>query len=107
MSAINIVADAPAAGVQMNSNFRANSQPTPTEILPQGQGTRSTKKAAADATDVAGNAITELLGDSITTTNVMSRNLDLHQGYPHTMTGLPYAIQGSAKIISQKVGEYL
>ena len=39
-----------------------------------------TLTAAADASDVAGNAIASL-GDSISTTNVMSRNLDLRQGY--------------------------
>ena len=84
-STATFVRHAPAAGVQMNPHFRANQLPTPTELLPEGQGTRSTKKAAADSSDVAGRAITELLGDTITTTNVMSRNLDLHQGYPHTM----------------------
>ena len=82
MSVYQNVADAPAVVTMMNPNFTPNTNPTPSEMIPMGQGTRSTKKAAADSTDVAGNTITELLGHDITTTNVMSRNLDLHQGYP-------------------------
>lgn len=36
-----------------------------------------------------------------------SRNLDLYQGYPHAMTGLSYAIQGTATVINTDVSEYL
>ncbi len=71
------------------------------------------KRAAADGkpargrddTDISG-AINDLLGDTVITP-VMSRNLDLVEGYPHSTTGIPYAIQGTAKVIQVGVGEYL
>jgi len=71
------------------------------------------KRAAADGKsargrddpDIAG-AINDLLGDTVITP-VMSRNLDLVEGYPHSTTGIPYAIQGTAKVIQVGVGEYL
>ena len=65
-------------------------------------GTRSNKKQKRSEDQGIGcvnessdpkDAITELLGD-VNTTPVMSRNLDLYQGYPRSMTGIPYAIQG-------------
>jgi len=67
-----------------------------------------TKRAKLDGSqgDTAQNAISNILGDAIITP-VMSRNLDLQQGYPHATTGIPYAIQGSATLINVDVSEYL
>ena len=39
--------------------------------------------------------------------HVRYRNLDLYQGYPHSTTGIPYAIQGTATVINVNVSEYL
>ena len=67
-----------------------------------------TKRAKLNGSkgDTAQNAISDILGDAIITP-VMSRNLDLQQGYPHATTGIPYAIQGSATLINVDVSEYL
>jgi hypothetical protein len=51
-------------------------------------------------------AVADLLGTSMITP-VMSRNLDLFTGHPHSTTGIPYAIQGTAKVIQVGVSEYL
>ena len=83
---VSLRTDEPAAGVQMNSTFRPAGHQTASEQYQFGSGARSAKKPCTDA-DVAAGTIKELLGDSITTTNVLSRNLDLQSGYPHTTTG--------------------
>ena len=104
MTTISMRTDEPAAGVQMNQSFRPATAGAISERHEMGSGTKTAKKPCKDGPK---DLITELLGDSITTTNVLSRNLDLQSGYPHTTTGIPYSIQGSAKVISVKVGEYL
>lgn len=51
-------------------------------------------------------AVGDLIGNAVITP-VLSRNLDMMQGYPHSTTGIPYAIQGSATMINVDVSEYL
>ena len=50
------------------------------------------------------DTIKELLGNTVMTP-VLSRNLDMYQGYPHSTTGIPYAIQGTATVINVDVSE--
>jgi hypothetical protein len=45
-----------------------------------------------------------LLGDSISLSHMMNgSDMDVFQGAPHATTGIPYAINGSATLISQKM----
>ena len=103
MSTFNLLKDAPSTGVYKNPNFQAVQTGAASENV--GGGTRDSKKPCVDENDPQ-NTISALLGD-VQVTNVGSRNLDLYSGYPHVTTGIPYAIQGSAKVISVNVGEYL
>ena len=95
----------PAVGTHKNPDFRLDYRGTPSDGA---GGTRSAKKPCLDKdkNDTAG-AIKALLGDDVAMTSVMSRDLDTFSGYPHTTTGIPYAIQGTAKVINVNVGEYL
>ncbi|MEK9533655.1 MAG: hypothetical protein VW104_02200 [Halieaceae bacterium] len=64
------------------------------------------QKVSGDGTPA--DAIENLLG--ITPTPLIGnyrRNIDLHEGTPHTSTGLAYAIDGTASVVQVKVGEYL
>jgi hypothetical protein len=52
------------------------------------------------------NTVRELLGDKIRLSESMSMgDLGYHTGYPHTTTSLPYAIHGTATVISLKVAQ--
>jgi len=54
------------------------------------------------------NTVRELLGDHVRLNELMSLgNLDYHTGFDHTTTSLPYAIHGSATLISRKVATYI
>ena len=50
--------------------------------------------------------IKNLLGD-VTLSRLPYRNLDLQEGNPHTSTGLPYAMSGTATVINQQVATHL
>lgn len=51
--------------------------------------------------------IRNLLGETTTLSQATSVNLDLRKGPVHATTGIPYAIGGTATVISQKVGLWL
>lgn len=59
----------------------------------------------ANEPDIQG-AVQRLLGDTVVTP-VLSRNLDMAQSYPRSTTGIPYSIQGTAKVLNVNVSEYL
>jgi hypothetical protein len=52
-------------------------------------------------------AIANILGDTLKFTPATSVNLDTREGYAHSTTGIPYAISGTATVVSQKVGAWL
>jgi len=66
----------------------------------QGFNPDSTGKTFADG-------VTKLLGTKATFARTGSVNLDMHTGSPHTTTGIPLAVGGTATVISQKVGLWL
>lgn len=53
------------------------------------------------------DGVTKLLGDKAEFARTTSVNLDMHTGSPHTTTGIPMAVGGSATVVSQKVGLWL
>ena len=53
------------------------------------------------------DGVTKLLGTKATFARTGSVNLDMHTGSPHTTTGIPLAVGGTATVISQKVGLWL
>ena len=68
---------------------------------------------SADATLALGHkhdpkdAVQKLLGNKLQFTAATSVNLDTKEGYAHSTTGIPYAISGTATVVSQKVGAWL
>ena len=40
------------------------------------------------------DVIQRLLGDNVTVSSVLSHNIDMRDGYPHSTTGIPQAIHG-------------
>jgi len=52
-------------------------------------------------------AIQDVLGTNIKFTPATSVNLDTREGYAHSTTGIPYAISGTATVVSQKMGAWL
>jgi len=64
----------------------------------------------ANPQDKASIAIRQLLGDEkglSITRQLGVANLDMREGYPHSTTGLPYALHGTATVINQKIGSFL
>jgi hypothetical protein len=106
------MADPPHTGIEINRNFHKNGDFGQTDLLHDTVSQRLTKRAKLDdknplarGASIQG-AVSDLLGHA-NVTPVMSRNLDLQSGYPHSTTGIPYAIQGTATQISVDVTEYL
>jgi len=87
-----------------NPSFTRFAAPAPSEQT-GGTVSDSKRRRATDGEQTPDDNVKDLLGDM--QYSVMSRNLDLYQGYPHTTTGIPYAIEGTAKVINVAVGEYL
>jgi hypothetical protein len=52
-------------------------------------------------------SLEKLLGTTLKFTPATSVNLDTKEGYAHSTTGIPYAISGTATVVSQKVGAWL
>lgn len=88
-----------------NTHFATPAQQKQTPPSDLSGGTMGAhKKRRIENEEITANA-GALLGDM--KYSIMSRDLDLYQGYPHSTTGIPYAIEGTAKVINIKVGEYL
>jgi hypothetical protein len=107
------MANPPHTGIFINPNFHQSGDFGQTDLLHDTVSARLTKRAKLDDKDPLARgqasihgAVSDLLGH-VNVTPVMSRNLDLQQGYPHSTTGIPYAIQGTATQISVDVAEYL
>jgi len=84
-----------------------------TDLLGSTHSEQLSKRARIDGKPPVGRddsvlqgAVADLLGPAVVTP-VLSRNLDMVQGYPRSTTGIPYAIQGTAKVLNVNVSEYL
>lgn len=78
---------------EMNRNFVPSGNFGHTDQLGSTLSNKLAKRAKLDANSRPSEAelkdsIKELLGNTVVTP-VMSRNLDLYQGYPHSTTGIP------------------
>lgn len=62
---------------------------------------------ATDANQVFSNAVQQVIGTGATFEPVTSVSLDTREGYARSTTGIPYAISGTATVVSQVVGEWL
>ena len=51
--------------------------------------------------------IQRLLGDNVTVSSVLSHNIDMRDGYPHSTTGIPQAIHGTATQVNIDVATWL
>ena len=93
-----------STGTHINGNF-ARAPYATTDWTTSNINGRIAKRARVDGRSLQEN-VQAVLGSSNVTT-VTSRNLDLLQGHPHSTTGIPYAIQGTASVINVDVSEYL
>lgn len=80
-----------------------------TRMQRDGYGAKGMASTTSD--DVAGQmrgSVRALLGDSIRLSDRMSLgDLDTYTGPTHSTTGIPYAIHGTAKVVSTKVATWL
>jgi hypothetical protein len=53
------------------------------------------------------DSVKSLLGEDVKFTDATSVNLDTREGSAHSTTGIPYAISGTARVVSQRVGAHL
>lgn len=53
------------------------------------------------------NTVSKLIGDNVQMSGVMSGAIDLRQGYPHSTTGIPQAIAGTATNVQIDVADAL
>lgn len=97
--------DAPAAGLEINQNFIPQTIGSATQHV--SSGVAEAKRRKYDRSDEVKQSIQNLLGEDISFPSVQSRDLDVRTSFPHSMTGLPYQLSGSATCISVSVGEYL
>ena len=51
--------------------------------------------------------IQKLLGNQVTVSSVLSHNIDMRDGYPHSTTGIPQAIHGTATQVNVDVATWL
>lgn len=77
-------------------------------VLPDSSGNHPNGQVGTTHSSAHGegirNTVREILGDRVRLSEMMSLgNLDYHTGYAHTTTSLPYAIHGTATVISRKV----
>ena len=85
---MSVSKNAPAVGFQINDQFTQRSTGAITEYV-GAQGTRQgNKRGCYDDADAAKDSIAKLLGQDVAFPAIMSRNLDLHQGFPHSMVGV-------------------
>jgi len=101
----------PQVWSQINPNFAKAGNFGQTDLLGSTVNAKLAKRAKNDGRTNADDrgikgTVADLIGDAVVTP-VLSRNLDMMQGYPHSTTGIPYAIQGSATMINVDVSEYL
>ena len=69
--------------------------------------TRPYPTAVGERRDTFSAKVRETLGTTATLMPATSVNLDMRRGAPHSTTGIPYAIGGTATVVSQKVGLWL
>lgn len=79
-----------------------------TNVLPDSTGGHPNGQVGTTHSSASGdgvrNAVRSILGDRVRLSEMMSLgNLDYHTGYAHTTTSLPYAIHGTATVVSRKV----
>jgi len=94
----------------INPNYEKSDKHGLADWAPSAPNGRLQKRARLNARldpSVLQTNVQNVLGDTVATTAVMSRNLDMMTGHPHSTTGIPYAIQGSAQVINVDVSEYL
>ena len=53
------------------------------------------------------DVIQRLLGGNVTVSSVLSHNIDMRDGYPHSTTGIPQAIHGTATQVNIDVATWL
>jgi hypothetical protein len=78
-----------------------------TKMNPHFKGAQRMAPLAVSQHQQIPDTVRSLLGNTTTIVPTTSVNLDLKSGHAHSHTGIPYAIGGSATIISQQVGAWL
>lgn len=101
----------PSVWSKINPNFTKSGPYGSADLVGSTVNSKLVKRARADGRDDDTDrgfqgAVADLIGNAVVTP-VLSRNLDMMQGYPHSTTGIPYAIQGSATMINVDVSEYV
>mgnify|MGYP001219612756 CR=1 FL=1 len=89
----------PMAEVRINKDLTSRLGGTPAR--------NQTPAQVGSRRDAYTTNVKALLGGTATLQAATSVNLDLRQGPVHATTGIPYAIGGTATVISQKVGLWL
>jgi hypothetical protein len=87
----------PGSQIQINTDFTQIAGDYPSKEQTLGRGKAQDPKLALE----------NLLGTTLKFTPATSVNLDTREGYAHSTTGIPYAISGTATVVSQKVGAWL
>lgn len=59
------------------------------------------------ANDRFGKVIQDLLGNKVHVSSALSHNIDMRDGYPHSSTGIPQAIHGTATQVNIDVATWL
>jgi hypothetical protein len=96
----------PQVAANINSGFKPTTQWAHADQQVSNINTRMAKRAKHSGNTLH-EAVTSVLGGDVNLTPVTSRNLDMMVGTPHSTTGIPYAIAGSANVINVDVSEYL
>lgn len=66
-----------------------------------------TQPNATDANQVFTNNVASVIGSGAQFQPITSVSLDTREGYARSTTGLPYAVSGTATVVSQVVGEWM
>ena len=85
----------------------ANNRASAIVIDPTFTGAKTIKPIATSTAEAFSTSVKALFGANVTIAPATSVNLDAKAGYSHSTTGLPYALSGTATVISQKVGAWL
>ena len=85
----------------------ANNRASGMVIDPTFKGVPTVKPIATSTNETFSKTVSDLFGTNVSIAPATSVNLDSKAGYSHSTTGLPYALSGTATVISQKVGAWL
>jgi hypothetical protein len=61
----------------------------------------------AQATGTPSDIVKKLLGNKIECSTIAQPDIDLREGYPHTTTGIPQQVHGTATVVQVGVAEHL